>query len=57
MKIYKCPRCGRKYRESELVKTKCSENEVGWEIVKLCPKCIRKRKPEVVELEEVKKED
>ena len=57
MKIYRCPRCGRKYLETELVKTKCSENEVGWEIVKLCPKCIRKRKPEVVELEEVKKED
>ena len=53
MKIYKCPRCGRKYLESELIRTKCSENEVGWEIIEYCPKCINKRKPKIVKLEKV----
>lgn len=44
MNIYKCPACGTKYNDADLLVTKCSENFVGTYQIQYCPKCINKRK-------------
>lgn len=42
---YRCENCGRVFLAANLVRTKCSENEVGAYLTDVCPKCIRKRPP------------
>ena len=50
MNLYECPECHVMYSKADLIRTKCSENEVGSYMIDYCPKCMNKRKPKMVKL-------
>lgn len=42
MDTYKCKKCEERFLSCDLVRTKCSENECGANMLTFCPKCFGK---------------